>query len=435
MIARILETTVTRRRLLRVARGVSVVAAVASGAMPARAQGDDAAATHRGALVLKADQQLGWVNPSAARQHAGYVAAEQLVTILRRDAALAAPVGYATVVHRVAGVTNAGDGLAPNLPPHFGVTGAINYYAMESDDHGGQRIGDGGGSFPFSVVVNGVGRITDDEQVTLPLDHGPPVLTDYRKTGEFRGHPVYNGECVFITRRAGLLPFVPLPKARYLTLQILKARADSVRHAGEHRTDNGHNTSDALAQWLRERPKREAQMRSTLDAVKAMDPDPKKAQEFIDAWRQGEADAEARLREGAASGGDARMKQIEHEGEAIEGANLASLQAQLDGLSAAQRAAPTSLELRRGSDRLTETDDPSSSPLVQLNSGFFDKTLPPETPQVVTVCLPGLQASSEIEKWEAMTTAREEWSDRRARDAARIRDQLDWASLEALVKP
>ena len=416
---------------------IVMYAAAITAANPRRAhaQGDDAAATHRGEFALRADGQLGLVMRNAAKQRAALAAADKIVAILRRDNALSAPMGYAVVAHRAAGVTGAGgETLTPGLPPHYGVLGAINYYALEDDGHGGQHVGDGGGSFRFSVIVNGVGRVEDAEQAAIPLDHGPPVLQDYRKTGEFRGHPVYNGECVLITRRPSVMPFIPLTKARYITLQLLKARADSARHTAEHNQNAGHSTSDALSQWQRDRPKREADMRATYDAVKAADP--RSAQQFLDAWKSAEADAEARLRSAASSGADETIKQIERQGEVGEGANIAALQAQLAALSPAEHNAPAAIEqLGVDGERLTGVDNTASLPLVELNPAFFDGSLPPDTPQIVTVCLPGIQPQGEIERWESMQTDRSEWSDRRARDAARIRDQLDWAALEALVKP
>lgn len=406
----------------------AAVAALLSVGVRCFAQGDDPAKTHHGNFVLRPDAQLGLAVPNAAQRRAAFAAADKLVAILRHDDALATPIGYAAVVHRAAGVTGAGgDSLAPGLPVHYAVAGGLNYYAMEDDGHGGQRVGDGGGSFPFLFAVNGIGRLSDMEVITPPFDHGPPILTDFRVTGQFRGHAVYNGECVFIARRPSVPPFVPVTQARYLTLQILKARADSTRHAAEHRQmDAAPGVASALEQWNKDRPKREADMRVTYEQVKKLDP--KSAQAFLDSWRASEADAAARLASAAPSGADDRIRELARQGSAGEGTMIAAIQAQLNALSPAERKAPAAiLEQGAAGDKLGKASDPESQPLVQINPAFFDKTLAVDVPQLVTVCLPGLQAGVEIKRWE--------WNDQRAHDAALIRDHLDWAALEALVKP
>jgi hypothetical protein len=287
------------------------------------------------------------------------------------------------------------------------------------------KVTDGGGLVPVEFLVNSVGRLEDGEAVTSALDHGPPVLRDYRVTSQFHGHPVYNGECVFISRRSDVQPIVPLTKERYITLQILKARADSARHDAEHHQDSGNNSSTALAAWIKDRPKREADMRATYEVVKKMDP--KSGDQFLDAWKKSEAENEAALRSAASSGADQRIKDIEQQGTVGEGQHIAALQSQLNAMSAPERKSPAAvLEQGVDGDKLTSMSDAEALPLVQLNSAFFDKTLAADVPQLVTVCVPGLQADVPVTKTE--------WNDQRARDVALIRDHLDWAALEALVK-
>jgi hypothetical protein len=385
------------------------------------AQGD-AAAKHAGSLVVRPDEQLGLVVPSLAQRRTLFAAADALLAILRRNDALQHPLGYALVLHRAAGVTTTGgDTIAPGLPPHYGVVGDLSYYAVSDDG----QITDGGGLVPIEFMVNTVGRIEDAEVVTPALDHGPPVLQDYRVTSQFRGHPVYNGECVLISRRPNVPPFVPLTQERYISLQILKAQADSARHDAQHREDSGNTSSSALAAWIKDRPRRETDMRATYDAVKKFDA--KSADDMLKAWKQSEVDAEANLRSAAGSGADQRIKEIERQGTVGEGQRIAALRAQLDALTPAERKAPAAiLQLGVDGEKLTPVGDPEALPLVQLNPAYFDKTLPVDTPQLVTVCIPGFQADVAVTKTE--------WNDQRARDAALIRDHLDWAALEALVK-
>ncbi|HEX3868746.1 MAG TPA: hypothetical protein VHV78_18420 [Gemmatimonadaceae bacterium] len=411
----------TRSAGLAVACGVVVFVGAA------HAQGDPAE-THHGAFVLRSNAQMGLVIHNPAALAGALNGADKILAILRRDDALSAPVGYSAVVSRAAGMTSSGgDSIAPGLPAHWGVTGGLDYFATEDDGRGGQRVSDDGGRFDISVIVNGIGMLSDVEQVTPALDHGPPILQGYRVTGTFRGHDVYNGECVFIARRPGVPPFVPVTKERYLRLRILKARADSARHTAEHRTmDEAPGTSAALQQWIRDKPTRQADMQKTYDALKTVDR--AQAETLLVAWKRSEAEAGASLREAASSGADDRIKQIEREGTAGEGHYIASLVAQLDSLSPADKKSQAAvLQLGVDGEKLGMLDDPESVPLVQINAAFFDKTSPVTVPQLVSVCLPGLQEGVEVKRYE--------WSDRRAHDAGLVRDRLDWAALEALVEP
>ncbi len=89
-------------------------------------------------------------------------------------------------------------------------------------------------------------------------------------------------------------------------------------------------------------------------------------------------------------------------------------------------------------DELVSMDDPGGSPLVQLNPAFFDQTRPVTAAQLVTVCLPGLQGLENKDYDRLSGSERDDERaklERRTRDAALIRDHLDWAALEALVKP
>lgn len=68
-------------------------------------------------------------------------------------------------------------------------------------------------------------------------------------------------------------------------------------------------------------------------------------------------------------------------------------------------------------------DAEGAQPLVMPNPAFFDRSLPPGQPQVVTVFLPFLQpafAGGLPNDWREPAT--------------RIRDGLDWGALEALVR-
>lgn len=176
------------------------------------AQGSGAAATHPGSLSSAADAQLGTALHSGAQRTLAFAGADKILAIARRDEALAHPVGYAASLRRVAGITTSSEEGTPMAgeAPQFGVRGSIRYFGLEDNGRGGREITPSGGGFSFSIVANGLGRFTDMERITIPLDHGPPVLSAYRRAGEFRGHPIYEGdneECAYVPTGRNLRSF------------------------------------------------------------------------------------------------------------------------------------------------------------------------------------------------------------------------------------
>ncbi len=118
---------------------------------------------------------------------------------------------------------------------------------------------------------------------------------------------------------------------------------------------------------------------------------------------------------------------------------IAGFKAKLDALSPAERGAQAAVTMHRfkwsyQDDQLADVHDPDSAPLVQLNPAFFDQRKPATAPQIVTVCIPGIQGL-ENKTYERLAGDDREVERRmleqRTRDAVRIRDHLDWAALEA----
>ena len=75
---------------------------------------------------------------------------------------------------------------------------------------------------------------------------------------------------------------------------------------------------------------------------------------------------------------------------------------------------------------------------MQPNPAFYDASLSPNLPQVLWICLPGLQgvADSTYQTYAGEEREQERaTAERHLADAIRVRDKLDWAALEALVKP
>ena len=431
--------TFAHRYAARVAAGAGLVvlaAATASG------QGAEAAATHPGALTMRGEEQLGMVIAAPAPRRAALTAANAIVALLRADAALAKPVGYGVVLTPVAGMTKlVGTERPATSRPVYGVRGALNYFAMEDDGHGGRRVGDGGGSVPFSVVVNAAGRLTDAEEIDPQPDHGPAVLSDIRQTGEFRGHPIYNGECIVVSGGTAP-PFVPMTVERYYRIMILAYRGDSVRHAAQHRSAAATGDSEAIAaEAPAAKAKRHKDMMDTYEVLKKGDP--KGAEDYLAAAKAAEDQIEARAyHTGPGVHDDSAMNAAMNSGAAASGQLIAGYQAKLDALSPAERQAPAAVAMHEykwnyKGDQFADVNDPDSAPLVQLNPAFFDQRKSATAPQVITVCIPGIQGL-ENKAYESQAGDERESQRRmleqRTRDAVRVRDHLDWAALEAMVK-
>jgi len=273
------------------------------------------------------------------------------------------------------------------------------------------------------ALVNATGHGADVNE-PLAADGGPPLIRGYRRTGTFRGHDVYDGDCVFITA-SGLPPLVPVTRERYLSVKIAEMRRSSARHAAQQQAGGTTVMSDHYAQFLRDRPKREAEMRKVYDEIKKSDP--ASADKMMEEWKKAEAESEQQIR--AANGGadlDRQIQSARAEGNAAAAGAIQSLQSELEAMSPAdRRRAAFVVDLGVGQTRLAGEDDTETTPLVQVNEAAYDKALGLEAPQAISVCLPGLQ--------EGFPKDDREWTPQRARDAILIRDGLDWASLEAMV--
>ena len=418
---------------------------VAGALASAGAQRYERATTTPGTLSTVADRQLGLAVPSAAQRRAAFAAADPVLALLRADGALAKPIGYTVALRRVAGITR----LTPDDRPidgtlHYGVTGTLSYLVTGDDGHGGRETTAEGGLVGFDVVVNSIGRLTDAEEWTAMIDTGPSVISSLRQTGEFRGHPIYDGECAVVTSRP-VAPFVPLTRERYYKLLILYIRADSAKNAAAQARDRAAQSGGAdggAAGAAAERARRAADTKAAYEMMKKLDP--KAAEDFLTQSKQLEAQLQAAASADTGAGSMAnKMAVIEQQGAVEVGRHLHELQDKLDALSPSDRRAPVAVQLHHylwdwRSDALADINDPDASPLVQVNPDFFDRARPATAPQIVTVCMPGLQGL-ENKSYERLAGAEREderqMLEQRTRDAVRIRDQLDWAALEALVKP
>jgi len=415
-------------------RSVAALAVAALLSSNALAQGDPK--THPGSLSIKPDVHLGKEIPAGPQRTAAFAAAQSVLDVLRTDAALTSPVGYTVVVRRLASARLPAD--APGMPYHAAILGALDYFGLEDNGRGGKEIGPTGGTVPFHVAVNTFGDQGEIESTDEEVDHGPRVLYDLKETGKFRGRPVYNGACTYIAHRP-VPPLIPLTKERYYTLELITARSRSASHKTQQAAETSTPTNDALQRFLRDRPKREASNRQTIDAVRKMGGDTATIRQMTEAFRDAETQQEAALRSAAANGTDERYQDIVKQGREGEAANIAQLQAKLDALSPEERKSPAYLvDHGRGMYTLGAKDDEGVMLPVQPNPAFYDQSIAPSVPQLLWVCLPGLQGvvDSTYQMYAGDEREQEkQTAERRLADAVRIRDKLNWAALEALVKP
>lgn len=282
--------------------------------------------TRHGALVIGSDEN-GVRDP--AERRAGLALADALLQVFRRDTAVTSSVGYTVKLHRLAGSHSGELGGDPAMPYYAGVSGAYFGYLLRD----GKPFPEAQGMTPFAAYINTLWGCPYSEDFAVEdrgkpmLDGGPPILAGVRQTGELRGHPIYNGQCVVVTNRPGP-PFLPVTRERYLRLEILGMRA-----------------------------KGEAQ-RKLIDYDKL---DPKWRAAYDDAFKQSERIIAARE------------------------AELAGMSASDRHLPAAIRFNGGS------DSTLVAVDEGGAVPLVTTNPAFFDRSLPPTKAQVIIVNLPFVQ--------------------------------------------
>lgn len=334
-------------------------------ASPSAAQDYRPDESRRGTLVVGADERDGDGLTDLAQRRAALALAAALLDVFRRDPAISSPAGYMVRLHRVIGSRGAALAREPAMPYFAGVSGTYWGYFLKD----GTPDPDASGKTPFEAYVNTLWACPYSEDFTVedrdnPMaDGGPTIIAGPRKTGQLRGHPIYNGQCVVITNRREP-PFLPVTRERYMTLELLgmHAKVDRVRKQVDY---------DHL--------------------------DPK--------WRAAYDDMSSQANK-----------------------IIAAREAEFARMSAEERAAPAAVRHNGDNDStLVSPDDPDGVPLVTINPAFFDRSLPPSRAQVIVVNLPFLQSG--------VTPDRTPDEPARRAHGEKIRDQLDWAALEAMVKP
>ncbi|MGE5102463.1 MAG: hypothetical protein ACM3SX_20950 [Deltaproteobacteria bacterium] len=335
--------------------------AMAAPLSPCRAQEWRPDESRHGALTVGVSEGGSGLKPADRR--AALALADSLLAVFRRDPAISSPLGYIVTLHREVG-SNVGTASTDGAPFYAGVSGAYwGYFLVD-----GKPSPDASGKTPINAYVNNLLACPHSEDYAIEnrdkpmLDGGPLIFADVRQTGEFRGHPIYNGQCVVLTNRHEP-PFLPVTRERYRKLEILGMRAKVER------------------------------FRQQVDYDKL---DPK--------WRA------------------AYDKSFEESRQII-----AEREAELARMSAEDRAAPAAVRHSGVDDStLVSADDPDGNPLVTINPAFYDRSLPSSAAQIVVVNVPFVQSG-------VTPKGTPDEPPRRAH-GERIRDGLDWAALEAMVR-
>lgn len=335
--------------------------AMAAPLSPCRGQEWRPDESRHGTLTVGATEGGSGLKPADRR--AALALADSLLAVFRRDPAIASPTGYAVTLHREVGA-NLGTARADGAPIYAGVSGAYwGYFLVD-----GRPNPDASGKTPIDAYVNNLlacphSEDFDVEHRNKPMpDGGRPIFAGVRQTGEFRGHPIYNGQCVVLTNRHEPT-FLPVTRERYRKLEIIGMRAKVER------------------------------FRQQIDYDKL---DPKWRAEYDKSFEE--------------------SRQI-----------IAGREAELTRMSAADRVAPAAVRHSGVDDStLVSVDDPDGIPLVTINPAFYDPSLPASAAQIIVVNVPFVQPG-------VTPKGPPDEPERRAH-GERIRDGLDWAALEAMVR-
>lgn len=178
-----------------------------------------AAALQPGKLVMTSDVVSGAVGRNAAQMQSARTMADGILAIVKRDAAIGHPVGYEIALRR----TVERDRDTPiGAPFQAGARWDVWGYSVFVDTHGAESI-ETDGRFGMSILTNSVS--CDALPVDDIPDHGLPVVPGMRTTGEYRGHPIWNGQCVVIASRSEPA-YVAVTRERFMKMHLLALREE-----------------------------------------------------------------------------------------------------------------------------------------------------------------------------------------------------------------
>lgn len=396
----------------------------------AELSGQEYAASQRGTFKVTTDA----VNPDipAAQVRAGLEAADTLLAILKKAELFRNPVGVNVSAWRE---VNLDRGRWQTGRPYYYSVGATISQLVWKRDANGTRSLEEGPVTRVMIRVNGIPCAPIDNDGVEP-DSGPPVSESRdngaRITGSFRGHAVYDGECLFMVRGTGS-PIAPLTKERYMRLEILRLQGRLAGNRASMTDEAEHRPSDENKAMLTEKA-------PTMDCapfIAALGGDAAGKKKAMEQCKEANATiakqwkaSQAEMREGASasdSGIHAARVLADTGGKSV----VRRLQAELASMSPAERRKQASVVTSIDGERLVDVDSAGSLPLIQLNPRFFDSSLPATVPQVISIEIAGLQDGVTPFGYGEGT---EDATRRVFAIGARLRDQLDWSAIETLVR-
>ena len=205
------------------------LAFVATIAVRTAPRGAHADRRQSGTFVIGSDQLIGGQPVDAAYRPAAQTLAQTVRDIVARNSAVASPSGFSVRIHRVMGRRTDWAHFDSGLPFFAGAVGVLF--------SAGARPSATAWSAPnFGIYVNTVLQCPVST-FSLPNAHGAvaqvdgmPIIEGGRRTGDFRGHPVYDTDCIILTR-GSRAPFIAVTRERYRRLEIdaIKGQLEEVR--------------------------------------------------------------------------------------------------------------------------------------------------------------------------------------------------------------
>jgi hypothetical protein len=181
-----------------------------------------------GNFAIGPDQKIGRADVAAPQRQAALAVAAKLQAILTTNAAIAHPVGFSVRLQRAYGIKTDWADYDSGLPYYAGVFGTFfDAQVKPSPTHFGNP--------EFGIYANTVLQCPMQE-FSPPLASGTPwklgdlpVVQGGHQTGEIHSYPIYDRQCVMISR-SKQPAFRPLTREEYLRLEMehLKAKLDKV---------------------------------------------------------------------------------------------------------------------------------------------------------------------------------------------------------------
>jgi len=241
----------------------------------------------------------------------------------------------------------------------------------------------------------------------LPLPDGRRISILPRQTAEFGGFPLYDNRRLIVTRSKRPW-WTPVTRQQYLLALIARR---------EEQANETPAVRDPYTEWASHRQERRTQREAAYAALKQRSPE--QAEQFRQKAEQMEAEIGSKLQAArTAQAGAATVNPMRQQ--------AAALRQELAGLSPSARAGQAYWGgMNDTLSGLVAEGSPNSRPLVAVNPGFFDGSLPRGAMQILTVYFAWADPSREG------PAAATHIGDRRLYEFLR---EADWKRLAAVLE-